>query len=344
MPSVKPPRWVFGVVATALVVAAVDVAVLVVTRDDTPAARAESRPRGDELVVVDPAKLHVVDRVAVGHLPTAVVTGFGAVWILNRGDGTLSHVDARSHRLVATLAPDAIASDLTIDHHGVWIAGPPRGAVRPPLEVADLERVDPRTGAVDRKFETTTGASALAAGGGSLWSTGYLGRGVRGAARSDALTGAMSKVDIEIYGDLVAADDEAVYWIASIGSRVARVSTRTGRLTASMTLATDASLAAGNVPPNPTDAAVGGGALWISTTGGTVYRIDPRLHGIVASIPVCHNALAVTYGLGSVWVGCGEGTVVRVDPSRDAAAERITVDGLPRAIAAGEGAVWVAVS
>jgi hypothetical protein len=111
-----------------------------------------------------------------------------------------------------------------------------------------------------------------------------------------------------------------------------------------MTLATDASLAAGNVPPNPTDAAVGGGALWISTTGGTVYRIDPRLHGIVASIPVCHNALAVTYGLGSVWVGCGEGTVVRVDPSRDAAAERITVDGLPRAIAAGEGAVWVAVS
>jgi len=226
----------------------------------------------------------------------------------------------------------------------VWLAGPPRGLPRPALEVAELERVDPRSGAIDRKFETNTGASAIAAGGGSLWSTGYLGRGVRGAARSDALTGAMSRVDIEIYGDLVAADDQAVYWIASIGSRVARVSTRTGRLTDSMTLATDASLAAGNVPPNPTDAAVGGGALWISTTDGTVYRIDPRLRGIVASIPVCHNALAVAYGLGSVWVGCGEGTVVRVDPGRDAPAETVRVDGLPRAIAAGDGAVWVTTS
>jgi len=341
---VKLPRWVLGVIASAVLVAVVDVAVLVLTRDDTPAARAEARPKGDELVILDPKKVRVVDHVAVGHLPTAVVSGFGAVWVLNRGEGTLSHVDAKTHRLVATVAPDAIANDLTIDRNGVWIAGPPRGTERPPLEVADLERIDPHTGAIDRKFETTTGASAIAAGGGSLWSTGYLGQGVRGSARSDALTGEMSRVDIEIYGDLVAADDQAVYWIGSIGSRVARVSTKTGRLTASMTLATDASLAAGNVPPNPTDVAVGGGALWISTTGGTVYRIDPRLHGIVASIPVCHNALAVAYGLGAVWVGCGEGIVVRVDPATDQAAERVTVDGLPRAIAAGEGAVWVAVS
>lgn len=341
---VKPPRWVLGVLATALIVAVVDVAVLIVERGDAPAARAEARPRGNELVVLDPKKLRVVDRVPVGHLPTAVVSGFGAVWVLNRGDGTLSHIDAKTHHLVSTLALDAIANDVTIDHQGVWIAGPPRGSVRPALEVAELERVDPRTGAVVRKFETATGASAIAAGGGALWSTGYLGRGVRGAARSDALTGAMRRVDIQIYGDLVAADDQAAYWIASIGSRVARVSTRTGRLTDSMTLATDASLAAGIVPPNPTDAAVGGGALWISTTGGTVYRIDPRLRGIVASIPVCHNALAVAYGLGSVWVGCSEGTVVRVDPGRDAPAETVQVDGLPRAIAAGDGAVWVTTS
>ena len=340
----KLPRWVIGVIATALLVAVVDVAVLVLTRDDTPAARAEARPKGDQLLVVDPKKMRVADHVAVGHLPTAVVSGFGAVWVLNRGDGTLSHVDAKARKLVATVAPDAIANDLTIDHHGIWIAGPPRRTPRPPLEVADLERVDPHTGATVREFETNTGASAIAAGGGALWSTGYLGQGVRGAARSDALTGAMSRVDIEIYGDLVAADDSAVYWIGSIGSRVARVSTKTGRLTNSMTLATDASLAAGIVPPNPTDAVVGGGALWISTTGGTVYRIDSHLNGIVASIPVCHNALAVAYGLGSVWVGCGEGLVVRVDPATDAAADRISVDGLPRAIAAGEGAVWVAVS
>lgn len=340
----KLPRWVLAVIATALVVAVADAAVLVLSRGGTPAARADAQPRRDRLVVVDPVRARVVDELEVGRLPTSVVTRAGNVWVLNRGDGTLSHVDARTRRLVATLAPDAIPNDLVAGAGGIWIAGPPRGPVRPPLEVADLERVDPSTGAIVRKFETTTGASAIAAGGGALWTTGYLGRGIRGAARSDALTGAMSKVDIEIYGDLVAADDVAAYWVGSIGSRVARVSTRTGRLTDSMTLATDASLAAGNVPPNPTDVAVGGGALWISTTDGTVQRIDLHLRGIEAAIPVCHNALSLAYGLGSVWVACGDGTVVRVDPETDDPAERIPVDGLPRAVAAGEGAVWVTVT
>jgi hypothetical protein len=164
---------------------------------------------------------------------------------------------------------------------------------------------------------------------------------VRGAARSDAKTGAMSKVDIEIYGDLIAANDNAAYWVGSIANRVARVSTRTGLLTNSLPLATDASLAAGNVPPNPTDVALGGGALWISAVDGSLIRVDPNLHGIVASIPVCRNALAVAYGEGAAWVACGNATVVRVDPRTDQAGPPIHVGALPRGIAAGDGAVWV---
>src|SRR5205807_908673 len=140
---------------------------------------------------------------------------------------------------------------------------------------------------------------------------------VRGAARSDAATGAMRKLDIGIYGDLVTAGDGAVYWIASIGNRVARVSMRTGRLTASLPLATDASLAAGIVPPNPTDAVVGAGSLWISTTGGTLYRVDLRLHGIRRRIRVCRDTQGVAYGEGGVWLACGDASVVRVDPRTD---------------------------
>ena len=58
----------------------------------------------------------------------------------------------------------------------------------------------------------------IAAGGGALWSTGYLGDHVRGAARSDARTGEMRRINIGIYGDLVTADDQAVYYVASIGN------------------------------------------------------------------------------------------------------------------------------
>jgi streptogramin lyase len=151
----------------------------------------------------------------------------------------------------------------------------------------------------------------------------------------------MRKINIGIYGDLVTADDTAVYYVASIGNRVARVSTRTGTLTNSMTLATDESLAAGNIPPSPTDAVFGAGSLWISTSAGSVLRIDGRLGGIRDSMQVCKNALGIAFGEGGVWVACGDNTVVRIDPATDEAGRPIHVDGLPRGIAAGAGAVWV---
>lgn len=338
----RPPRWVLAVVVAALTVAALDLVLLVATRHD--ARPAEARAAGtDHVVVVDPRTHGVVGSVPVGRLPTVVVSGYGSVWVLNRGDGTVSRIDGRSRRLLATYQTDATVNDVAVGAGGVWLAGRPRGGTQRPLEIADLERIDPRTGAIDRRFENATGAAVLAVGGGALWSTGYLGGHIRGAARSDARTGRMQPVDIGIYGDLVAADDTAAYWVASIGNRVARVSTRTLRLTASLPLATDASLAAGVVPPNPTDVTLGGGAVWISTSGGTVVRVDRRLHGVVSSVPVCHNALALTYGLGAVWVACGEQTVVRLDPATGEPGTPIPVDGLPRSIAVGDGAVWVAV-
>jgi hypothetical protein len=334
------PRWVLGVVAAAVAVAAIDVAVLVITRDGTPVAEARSSG-ADVVAVIDPRSSRVVDRVHVGRTPTIVAAGFGGAWVLNKGEGTLMHIDGRSHHVVGTVRLDVTATDLAIGDGGVWFAGRPRGDVAHPLEYAKLERLDPATGEVDRDFDTRTGAAVFAAGGHALWSTGMMPGHVRGAARSDAKTGAMSKVDIEIYGDLIAANDNAAYWVGSIANRVARVSTRTGLLTNSLPLATDASLAAGNVPPNPTDVALGGGALWISAVDGSLIRVDPNLHGIVASIPVCRNALAVAYGEGAAWVACGNATVVRVDPRTDQAGPPIHVGALPRGIAAGDGAVWV---
>jgi hypothetical protein len=112
-------------------------------------------------------------------------------------------------------------------------------------------------------------------------------------------------------------------------------------MTRSLPLATDATVAAGNLPPNPTDVAVGGGSLWISAVNGSLLRLDPRLRGIQASIPVCRNALAVAYGEGAAWVACGNRTVVRVDPKTDQPGYPIHVGALPRGIAAGDGAVWV---
>jgi hypothetical protein len=338
------PRWVLGVVAVAVVVAAIDVAVFAVAHDGDGAqpAAARAATRSKNLVaVIDVRSRRVVDRLHVGETPTLVVAGYGGAWVLNKGDGTLTHIDASTHRIVATQPLDVTVTDLALGDGGVWIVGRMRSDVTHPLEFARLERIDPKQGRIDRRLQTATGASVIAAGGDALWATGLLPGRVRGAARLDSHTGSLRRVNIEIYGDLIAADDRAAYWVGSAASRVARVSTRTGLLTNSLPLATDASLAAGHIPPNPTDVAVGGGALWISAVDGSVIRVDPKLHGIVATIPACRNALALAYGAGAVWVACGDATVVRVDPRTDQAGPPIPVGALPRGIAATDSAVWV---
>jgi DNA-binding beta-propeller fold protein YncE len=333
------PRWVLGVVAAAVAVAAADVMVLVVTRDGTPAAEAQSGG-ANRVAVIDPATSRVVDRVRVGRTPTIVVAGYGGAWVLNKDDGTLTQLDARSHHVVDTLRLDVTATDLAVGAGGVWFAGRPKGDVHDPLEFTKLERINPATGHIDREFDTRTGAFVLAAGGNALWSTGIMAGHVRGTARSDAATGAMRKLDIQMYGDMIAADENAVYWVSS-GSHVARVSTRTGLLTKVLPLVSDASLAAGHVPPNPTAVAVGGGAVWISAIDGSLIRVDRNLRRVVTRIPVCRYALAVAYGEGAVWVACGDATVVRVDPKTDRPGAPINVGALPRGIAAADGVVWV---
>jgi DNA-binding beta-propeller fold protein YncE len=336
-----PARWVLAVIAVAILVVAVDIGAFLLARGGTMTnVDAEAAP-GGAVAVIDPVAGRLVDQIAVGHQPTIIRAGYGAAWVLNKADGTVTQIDGRSHKVVDTLAPDAAVNALTVGAGGVWLAGRPQRDLSGPLELAALERINPATGAVDRSFETRTGTTVFAAGGGSLWSTGFLGGHIRGAARSDAVSGAMRKLEIGIYGDLVAADDLAAYYVATVGDRIVRVSTRTGLLTNTLPLATDASLAAGNVPPNPTDVAVGGGAVWISETDGTVLRIEPRLGRITASIPACKNALAIAYGEGAVWVACGNNTVVRVDPATDSPAAPILVGRLPRGIAAGAGAIWV---
>lgn len=332
------PRWVLVVVGVVVLVAAVDIGLVLVARSSADDAAGEP---GGTVAVIDPAGARVVGHVDVGAQPTLIATGFGGVWVLNKGEGTVTHIDARSHHVVSTLDPDATANGLTVGAGGVWFVGRTRELPTAPIEEAKLERIDPATDAVDRTFDTSTGASVVAATHSALWSTGYLGGNVRGAARSDAMTGELQRVPIGIYGDLIAAGRDAVYYVASIGNRVARVSTASGKQTNEMTLVTDASLAAGNVPANPTGVVVGGGSLWISESDGYVLRIDPKLGGIAARIPACSNALALAYGGGAVWAACGNGTVARIDASKNRVSAVIPVGRLPRGIAVGEGAVWV---
>ena len=319
--------------------AAVDAGVFLALRGGSEAA---GPPPGtaDSVAVIDPVKGDLVARLHVGRQPTAIGAGYGSVWVLNKEDATLTHIDPRRRRVVDTITPDATADALAFGAGGIWFAGHPRDDTASRAATA-FERIDPANGNVLKAFRTPAGAAVLAAGGGALWASGILRTHEHASTRADLQTGRMSRIDLGLMeGDLVVADDDAAYYVASLGNHVARVDARTGRVTNGIGLVSTASLIAGKVAADPTGVALGGGSLWISESDGRLLRLDLRLRRI-RKIPVCRNALAVAFGEGAAWVACSDETVVEVDPVRARPTRRISVGRLPRGIAAGEGGVWV---
>ena len=59
---------------------------------------------------MDPDGARVVARVGVGAQPTLIAAGYGGAWVLNRGEGTVTHIDAHSAHVVSTLEPDATST------------------------------------------------------------------------------------------------------------------------------------------------------------------------------------------------------------------------------------------
>jgi YVTN family beta-propeller protein len=95
---------------------------------------------------------------------------------------------------------------------------------------------------------------------------------------------------------------------------------------------------------SPAGLAYGDGSLWaVDSANGTLARIDPATHAVVAQIPVGSAPSAVAITGPDAWVtNSGDGTVSRVSTVTNRAVDTIPVGNLPVAIAAGSGSVWVA--
>lgn len=124
------------------------------------------------LVLVDPVSNHVVARVRLRGLPTAVGAGPSGVWVTGAG-GPLWRVDPASGRVVATIAvpvglgglpghtgPAGKVGDVLVGADAVWVSDPAS---------AQVLRVDP----ADNRLvgsEPVDGRSLVAAGG-AVWAS-----------------------------------------------------------------------------------------------------------------------------------------------------------------------------
>jgi hypothetical protein len=137
-------------------------------------------------------------------------------------------------------------------------------------------------------------------------------------------------------GAVALATGEEAVWVAGF-NRVARIDPATNQVAA--TIRTPGT-------GDYSDVAVAEGAVWVTTSRGLVYRIDPTEDAVVATIEVDGSPQGIAWGAGWVWVtraAAGPGDLVRIDPRTNRlAGAPITLGYGPGPIVYHQGALWVA--
>ncbi len=255
--------------------------------------------------------------ITVGQRPIRPVPAFGAVWIANAADGTVTRVDASTGAIAAT------------------------------IRVGDPQRLLAAGCAPSSEHAYATGSfglracdspSAAAAGAGAIWATA---NDRNALVRIEPATNTVTDtVALGFDPWAVIGGDDAVWVSDYVSDAVVRIDPRTSTVTARISL-----------PAGPTEMAIAPGTLWVvCSAGGTVARIDTRRGEVVATIPVSAWALAISVSGDDVWVRGGstrgDGGLARIDARTNTVIATFQA-GAPQgregvaSIAATERGVWV---
>ena len=249
--------------------------------------------------------------------------------------------------VIRLMRPDGLAR-IDPDHVGVIDGGDPRITNQYPVghgasavvagggSVWVANTLDGTVSRIDSRRQLVTidvgGAPAgLTFGAGSLWVAD--GEGHRVAQVDPATNTVVQHLDAGNAPRAVVTADGALWSVSGVDRAVRRIAL--GRTLASRSIHTGST---------PSAIAAGAGAVWVaSDEAGTVTRIDARSGTIVRPIAVGRGPSAVAWGEGAVWViNRDDGTLARIDPATNAVSWSLPVGRDPTAVAAGDGAVWVA--
>ena len=102
-------------------------------------------------MAVDVISGDVRSTATVGRGPVALAVAGNSVWVANRGDRSVSRLDATTGRAVQTLGIGTDVSDIAVGTDAVWVAGGNDGT---------MTRIDALTGAV-QDTRTPAGGRAI---------------------------------------------------------------------------------------------------------------------------------------------------------------------------------------
>lgn len=303
--------WGLVLLGALLVAGAIAAAVVELTGGGSSAVGASS------VALLDPAS--GARRSTVHVAATRLALGGGSVWALDGDSGTISQLDAGTHRLLSTFSVGARPVDLAADATALWVLdggdAPQTGASGKTQPAAVIE-VDPQSRGVLRRISLPPGDSngvvlqqfhlpQLALAGGSLWVPGPDGS----LFRLDERSGRLARVGAVHAVGAVAAGDGAL-WAESFDALqplVSRLDPRTGRPTLSFRVPVTAE----------TSFVAGAGAVWIADEyTGSILRVTPGSPPVVRSVPVGVGATQVAAAGGTVWAGNDfRDALIRIDAS-----------------------------
>jgi virginiamycin B lyase len=120
-------------------------------------------PTEDRVLRVDPRSGELTAEFTTGHVPRFLVVGQDGIWVLNQASGSVTHIDAISNRVLATIEVDGCpmkGGDIAIGQGSVWVRGTTE-------LVAQIDPVSHTL--VARLGSPTVGSASVAATDGELW-------------------------------------------------------------------------------------------------------------------------------------------------------------------------------
>ncbi len=315
----RQDRRVLAGAAAAAVIAAVVLAV-VLTRGS---ASASGTVAPNDVGLIDAKSGKISAQIPVGHAPSAVASGAGALWVTNGDENSVSRIDPKTNNVSQTIDVGGGPSGVAVGNESVWVTNGLDGT---------LSRIAASTNAVVQTTVVGNGPAAVAYGGGAVWV-------------ASAIEGTVSRVDQEsgfvVHTIPAAAGVNAIavgfkrVWVVAPGSSaVLALDPKTGAIVDRIGVGVD-----------PSAVATGAGAVWVTNRAdGTLSRIDPDARRVTNTIPVGQSPAAVAVGGGSVWVtNTASGTLSKIDAARVRLTKTVRLTNAPRGLAVTSNGVYVAV-
>ena len=264
----------------------------------------------------------------VAPRPGPIAAGAGSVWVGNVENRTLTRIDPRTRRILATIPLPAAPTGLAYGFRAVWVAHGLTG---------QLSRIDPQFNRRTTTIELTSRAlyspaGSVAVGAGWVWVV--FGNSV--LARVDPVRVRESGSTRADPGSSAIAVGSGSVWVANAGAaNVQRFDPTTFE---------EGPLKVIAVGSTPMGLAADERSVWVAVAGDDeIARIDPGDNSI-STIPVGERPEAVAVGAGGVWAAnVGGKTVSRIDLRTRKVTDVVPIGNAPRGLTAAAGEVHVTV-